>query len=261
MDDRIVSTEEHDVVDAEQRPALTSRRRMFQMGSIGAAALAGGVVAEALGAQAASAADGGNMVIGQANTSSTVTSLSNNNPNAGVAFEATSGGTRPVAGIIGTGSPGVQGNGTGATVNGPGVVGTGNPGVQGSGNPGVKGTTSSNKQSGVVGADTSSGGGTGVLGTSSHGVGVSASSSHGTALFVHGKVKFSRSGSTSIPKGKSSVTVNLSGVSASSLVLATLKHVESGIYLVAAAPGTNSFKITVNKAVPAALAVAWMVIG
>jgi hypothetical protein len=60
--------------------------------------------------------------------------------------------------------------------------------------------------------------------------------------------------------GHSAVTVHLSGVSPSSLVLATPQRLESKIFLAAAVPGTNSFKISVNGPVAASLAIGWMVI-
>lgn len=246
MDDLSVTTEERDVAGCDQQEAVTSRRRMFQIGSIGAAALAGGVVAEAVGAQAASATVTP-VALGQPNTTTTTTSITTTA--SADAFQATCS-TGSGAGVVGSGSPGVHGTGSSAAA----------PGVVGSGNPGVKGTTSTNHQSGVVGADTSAGGGSGVAGTSVHGVGVAAASSAGIALSVLGKAKFSRSGKAQIATGNSSIKVNLLGVSPSSLVLATLQRLESNTFLAAVVPGTNSFTISLNRPATAPLHVAWLVL-
>ena len=146
---------------------------------------------------------------------------------------------------------------------------------------GVQGSTTGTGAAGVLGVDTSSGGGarvqassthgTGVIGTSGHGTGVSGTSAHGTgvhaassggtALAVTGKVTFSRSGTATIAGGSKSVTVSLGGVTPSSLVFATLQRPMAGIVVAAAQPGTGSFTITLTANTAASLPVAWFIIG
>jgi hypothetical protein len=78
---------------------------------------------------------------------------------------------------------------------------------------------------------------------------------------VLGKVTFSRSGTATVAAGKTAVTVSQHGVTASSLVFATLRKVQSGVTLAAAVPGTGSFTIHLTSAAKASLPVAWFVIG
>jgi hypothetical protein len=153
---------------------------------------------------------------------------------------------------------GNSGDGTG--IAGSSAIGTG-----------IVGTTAGNGQSGVIGQDLSSGGGTGVSGNSNHGTGVSgastngtgvqAASSAGTALAVAGKVTFSSSGTATVAPGQTSVTVSLAGVTPSSIVLATLQQVQSRVTLAAAVPGTGSLTINLTRKAAASLPVAWFVIG
>jgi hypothetical protein len=162
---------------------------------------------------------------------------------------------------------------------GPGA-GVGLWGLSTNGN-GVQGDTDANGGSGVIGNDNSgpSGGvgvqgrspiGTGVLGITGLGIGVSAVATSqgpapgpaGTALAVDGKVTFSTSGVATVAAHTTSVTVNLEGVSPSSLVLATAQQLTNQLVaVVAAVPGTNSFTITLSAAPRTPLQVAWFVIG
>ena len=57
------------------------------------------------------------------------------------------------------------------------------------------------------------------------------------------------------------MTVSKSGVSPSSLVLATLQQVQTSAAVAAAVPGTNSFTITLTAPAKTPLPVAWFVIG
>jgi len=66
---------------------------------------------------------------------------------------------------------------------------------------------------------------------------------------------------STIKKGKSTVTVTTSAVSTSTLVLATLQKVQSGVYIAAAVPKAGSFTITLNTAATADLPVGWFFIG
>lgn len=141
------------VDEKEAEPRRTSRRRLFQRGAIGAAAVAGVAVADVLASSSPSgAADGGNMLIGEANSSSAQTSLTNSAGGTGFAvttaltgISGTSTGSSTVgfmqAGVAGSGAPGVIG--TAGTSGSAGVIGNGAPGIVGNGatnvNPGVQG--------------------------------------------------------------------------------------------------------------------------
>jgi hypothetical protein len=140
----------------------------------------------------------------------------------------------------GTGSA-VEGDSTGA---GPGVFGfsegTG-PGVRGASvgsNPGVEGQ--------------SSGTGPGVL---------ALNDGSGPALEVQGPATFSRSGLATINAKKSSVTVSFPGVTATSLVLATMQTIAKGIGVAAAVPAADSFTIKLTKKPSIDVVVAWFVLG
>ncbi len=87
-----------------------------------------------------------------------------------------------------------------------------------------------------------------------------------TALSVTGKAAFSRSGSASVPKGKSFVDVSVpGGLSSGSLVVATPMLNRSGVYVQAAVPNPSSgtFRINLNKVASSSSStpVAWFVIG
>jgi hypothetical protein len=87
-----------------------------------------------------------------------------------------------------------------------------------------------------------------------------APSNSQTALRVTGKVAFNRAGRASIGAGKSSLTVSMSGVSASSRIFAMLASNRSGRWVRAVVPGTNSFTIYLNTTVTSSTAVAYMVL-
>jgi hypothetical protein len=94
------------------------------------------------------------------------------------------------------------------------------------------------------------------------GVAVSANADSPTAkaLEVVGKVTFSRSGRSTILKGKSSIKVTLAGTSTSSRVFAVLHSSRSGRYVRAVVPTTGSFTIYLNTSVTSNTYVAWFVI-
>jgi hypothetical protein len=129
------------------------------------------------------------------------------------------------------------------------------------------GVWGSSPDTGVVGT----GGGAGVLGLGPSGVvgfgdpggvGVDAIGFAATdiALRVDGKVQFSRSGKSTIGTGKSSLKINLAGVSGNSRVFAVLHSNRSGRYVRAVVPTTGSFTIYLNTTVTSATFVAWFVI-
>jgi hypothetical protein len=140
----------------------------------------------------------------------------------------------------GTGAA-VEGDSTGA---GPGIFGfsegTG-PGVRGASvgpNPGVEGQ--------------SSGTGPGVL---------ALNDGSGPALEVQGPATFSRSGLATIEAKKKSVTVSFPGVTATSMVLATMQTNAKGVAVAAAVPDTDSFTLRLTKAPKIDVVVAWFVMG
>ena len=186
-----------------------------------------------------------------------------------------------VNGLTGVGVVGI-GFDTSGLSGSAGVVGdsTTNDGVLGlsSGENGVHGVTSADGQSGVYGVDQSANNGAGVYGESTNGngvhgktsgvnqsgvwgednsvspggYGVYAHSENGEALRVDGVASFLRSGLVSIGAGKKSVTVTGVGLTASSLVLATLQNSLTKVYVESVVPdvSASSFVLNLSKAVP-----------
>ncbi len=229
----------------------------------------------------------------QAKTAGTGTAVEATNDNAGNSAPAVS---APTNGANGTG---IYGNATGA--GSIGVEGTGETyGVFGVGDtagifgtdagshaniaiaasltnaanesPAVKATTAgtgnaiaasitnpANTRSAVSG--TTNGIGPGVHGVSSKGTGVLAQSTSGDALKVIGKIAFSRSGLAKVAARKKSVKVTLSGVSLSSMILATLQSNAGSIAVANALPGAGSFTINLTAAHSRPVKVAWFIIG
>jgi hypothetical protein len=109
--------------------------------------------------------------------------------------------------------------------------------------------------------------GTGVRGQAGPGgCGVQASAPTnlgGVALDVEGAANFSRSGRGKIPKGHSSVNVTVAGgLVASALVLVTLQNAGSGVYLkYARRVSSTQFTAKLNKAAPSNTYFAWFVVG
>ncbi len=167
---------------------------------------------------------------------------------AGVAGFAGSGqGTGVLAYGSGTG-PGVQAYGGGS--NGAGVLGFGGTGSNGNGVGGYGSGTGA----GVAGYGGGTDGGTGP--------GVLAQAVNGNALQVSGIAAFSRSGLLTIAAGSLSGTVTGVGLSAASLVLATMQQDRPGVWVRSAVPNVagNSFTISLSKAVTVATDVAWFVV-
>jgi hypothetical protein len=138
----------------------------------------------------------------------------------------------------------VEGFGTGVWGDSPdvGVLGTGSVGVRGEG---------------FIGAVAAGGFGAGTIGLLAWG---GDGSGADVALDVRGKVKFSRSGRVTILSGRSTIKVNLAGVSTSSRVFAVLHSNRSGRYVRAVVPTTGSFTIYLNTTVTANTFIAWFVI-
>jgi hypothetical protein len=106
----------------------------------------------------------------------------------------------------------------------------------------------------------SEGSGTGVTGASVQGVGVLAESAEGTALSVRGKVELTRSGLVPIPLGTKEATVNLVGVTQTSLVFATVQGPSGDVAVANAVLARDSFTINLTATAPHTLLVAWIVI-
>jgi hypothetical protein len=277
---------------------VSTRRGILWKG--GLAAVAGAGVLTALDTQRADAANGGNFILGQSNSATSPTVLTPGSgasmplfqvngatmgatqtvmevdgPSGGAALVVSGASTATTVGLAvrangqgtatgtfsssssGTGLVGSSSTGTG--VSGQSSSGVGVLGSSGS-NDAIQGNTSANGKTGVAGNDTSATGGTGVFGTSAHGVAVRAASSSGTALFVAGKTHFSRSGSAKVGAGKSSVKVNVPGLTANNLVLATLQKSVRGVYIEGAVPAAGHFTVKLSKTTGTAIKVAWMVI-
>jgi hypothetical protein len=120
-----------------------------------------------------------------------------------------------------------------------------------------------NKGTGVMGIAGAAG--TGVYGTvgavSSIGV-LAENGAGGAALKVNGVAAFSRSGLLTVAAGGSSATVTGVGLTAASLVLATLQQHTAGVYVLGAVPdlSSSSFTIYLSKAPTASTKVAWFVV-
>jgi hypothetical protein len=136
-------------------------------------------------------------------------------------------------------------------------------GVYGDGFLGVEGDGLGDDSAGVVGY-TAGARGVGVVGQAdgSAGIGVLAyaPASNQTALKVTGKVSFSRSGRSTIGSGKSSLTVNVVGVTSSSRVFAQLASNRSGRYVRAVVSTTGKFTIYLNTTVTSASYVIWWIL-
>jgi hypothetical protein len=146
-------------------------------------------------------------------------------------------------------SPDYEGAGVWGVSPDDGVVGSGGlTGVLGLGDDGVVGIADAGD--GVVGVGSAAGAGVRALAASPTAVG----------LAVSGKVLFSRAGKTTIGTGRSSLRINLAGVTANSRIFAVLHSNRSGRYVRAVVPGTGYFTIYLNTTVTSATFVAWFVI-
>jgi hypothetical protein len=82
----------------------------------------------------------------------------------------------------------------------------------------------------------------------------------GTALSAQGKIRFNRSGKTTITAGHSSKKVTLSGVASSSMVFAVLAQSRVGRYVRAVVPASGYFTIYLNGTVSSNTAISWFVL-
>jgi hypothetical protein len=246
-------------------PGHSGRRALI----IGAAvAGAGAVVSLAGGMDPADAANGNPVELGK-NNFATATTWVINRQGTALAARTSADGQSALTGINTIVGRGVSGAGvTGSGVDTNGVVGTsGNAaGVLGSGVVGVSGYSPSGvgvigETDGSCGVSGSASFGIGVCGSSGSGPGVVAQSTQGTALQVVGKAEFSTSGVATVKKNTKTVTVTFAGVTTSSIVLATMQELHSGIGVAAAVPGSGSFTITLTGTAATDTRVGWFVIG
>lgn len=233
--------------DTEKR----SRRAILAGATAGAAAMAVAALAKPAGMLAATGdpveVDGSHTGVGTTSISTTA---------AAPAFQGDS-----------TDDDGVGLSGVGAlsaTSASVGVVGSGDLGVVGGGLIGVFGLGD------VVGTLGDSGPtGVGLYGHTGPsnapqpplGVGVvaSAETSSLTALRVMGVARFSRSGRATVAAGKSTVIVNLAGVTANSMVFAVLRQSRASRWVRAVVAVAGSFTVRLNGTVSSSTQVNWIV--
>lgn len=248
------------LADRSEDGAAVSRRGV--MWRAGLATAAGAAALTVVGDRRADAATDDSLILGHTNDADATTEL------------APSPSTSPELMLSVIGAPGktalsavvASTETSGSAIAGAGVNDA--TGVSGSSGTGVGVAGSSESGTGVVGGSSAAGegvrgqsiSGTGVVGNSTKGVGVRASSTTGTALAVTGKVHFSRAGSATVAQGTRVKTVNVSGMTASSLVLVTLQKAVTGVYVEGAVPASGRFTVHLNKAVPTAMKFAWFVV-
>jgi hypothetical protein len=229
--------------------AMRSRREMLAT-ALGAA---GAATAAAIAAPAvALAANGDALKIGEENTGTSYTKLTNTT----VGVEE--------AGLVGH----AAGVGLlGESVDGQGVIGrsTHGAGVQGisetdAGLNGFGGPYGLWADGTSVGAHCRSWEGIGVSGEATSGVGVYATATTGAALQVVGKAKFDRANRVLMKKNTSSYKKTLAGVTASSQVFAVLRSYRAGTYVAAVVCGAGFFTIRLNKALSADTWVSYFVV-
>jgi hypothetical protein len=266
--------------DESGRGTRLDRRLMLAAGAAWVG-IAAGLVA---GAEPAEAANDNPVELGESNSETQTTTITN------TASGAFSGNTSANGG-----HSGVHGNDT-STGGGYGVAGNSDNGY------GVNGTTNGNGKAGVYGDDDSpdgaygvygftrvgvgvygigTSGGYGVTGESSIGFGVQGTSESGTGVYAtsadgyalqavgtsqfQGSVQFSESGVAKVAGTRSSVTVSDVALTNSSLVLATLQGAPlPGVSVQTVIPdvATKSFKIILSAKVPTGKTakVGWLVV-
>jgi hypothetical protein len=274
-----------DLAMTDETTTVRSRRALLAAAAGGAAALA----ANAALPLTALAADPNDVVLGSPNASTATTSIANSTIGS-QAFGATAsgwgdaivGGSEDGAGLVGISDAGfgvLSSSNSAAGVYATSVSGASAAAIALTNYTGVYGWSPGNDQgtgTGVWGDSDDAGvfgsGYWGVYGFGVNGVfghaatttapaivaqGATASS---PALEVRGKVKFSRSGRTSMASGASSLLVTLAGVSSGSKVFAVLATSESGRYVRAVVPYTGKFRVYLNTTLSSSAVVAWFVL-
>jgi hypothetical protein len=273
---------------AVDHEARTSRRGILAAAIGGAGALA---VSRLAVPGAARAADGGNAILGQANTSTTETSFENTDAGevsvhvvqttgVGIQANATTGtGVRadatdatPAVFALGSYRSGVV-----ATVGNIGTPGDPDSIIGSSDESAVYGYSNVSEFS--VGVWGDSWDGTGVYGTGASGVygagyngvtgigssvgllGVAAGST-AYALYTSGKIKFAgRSGRAVITSGHQYKDVAITGMTTSSAVIVTLQTHKSGFAVASAVSYAGKFRFYLNKTATSSMAFSYLVIG
>jgi hypothetical protein len=250
----------------EPTSAPRSRRALLAAAAGGAAALA----ASAALPLTAAAADPNDVVKGVNNATTATTSITDSTADSN-AFAASATGTGNGVQATSTGGAGVfawsvstppwwsptDGAFTGIFGHSP---------ASGDANLAAAGVWGDSDDWGVFGS-----GAVGVFGSGDIGVFASSTSTNAAvlalaqsptdlALDVRGKVKFSRSGRSTIGAGKSSLSVTLAGVSSASRVFAVLVSNRPGRWVSAVVPVTGKFVIYLNTSVTSATYVSWFVI-
>ena len=259
-------TEQATEADQDDRnvPGRRSRRQLLTRG---AGALTAVLAAEAIARPApAYAGTDGDVVLGKVNNETTTTTI-NSTASGGVALFCTAIGADGI-GVLAEVADGVGVSGTsdsavgvaGQTTTGAGVsgesIGSG-VGVRGTSDSGAGVSGSSNTESGVAGSSKT---GSGVFGSSQGGTGVLAAGKR--ALWVLGPAVFSRSGTLSIPAGRTSATQRGVPLTSASLVLVTAQNDVPGMAVRSAVPdvASRSFTVHLAKAVTRVVTVAWFVV-
>ena len=80
------------------------------------------------------------------------------------------------------------------------------------------------------------------------------------ALRAQGRVRLSRSGRLLLTSGKSSVKVNLAGVTTATHAFAQIGSLRAGYHISSVVPTTGSFTIYLNKALTSSAYVHWFVL-
>ena len=206
----------------------------------------------------------GDVVLGAANTATATTGITITANDADVLRVTGIAANASIVGVNADTGAGVRGEATsGAGVLGTSQSGTGVEGSVLTGN-GVLGV--SEEGTGVVGHITLAGSGVHGHSLAAAGVGVRASAEAGRALVVVGKASFSRSGRVTVPAGASYVDVSLvatGGLSGTPLCFANLQTRRPGIHVETVRPNTPSagrIRIYLNKPVPGATFVSWLVL-
>lgn len=244
---------------------MRSRRALLAAAAGGAAAAAATTLARP---GLVKAADGGNVVIGAANSGTLSTTLDApvaggtalgvvNSAAAGTAVKGTS-----AAG--GTGINGTNGDATGAPADTSltGVFGYAATALPAGLGAGVWGDSEDIGSVGTGAIGVYGNGGVGVYGDGGvGGTGVVAESNGGIGLEVIGKVKLtSRSGRFNVASGRSSASRNVPGMTATSVVIAVLQTRETGTWVRAAVPAAGKFTVYFNRALPSSSVVGWIVL-
>ena len=216
------------------RELPASQRRYARRALMLGAAVAGAGAAASLAVPGpAEASNGKPVLLGEPNTATAATSVSNAD---GDGFAGST---------SAAGHSGIRGNDTGR--GGYGLAGFSVNGI------GVHGRSAH---------------GAAIVGEASNAVGVYGSSVNATGVFAKGPIAlavdgpaiFSTSGIATVKQGTQSVTVTLAAAAASSVVLATIQQDRAGITVQSAVPIAGSFTITLTGKPAADTNVGWFVL-